>query len=941
MLDDLTPERWRRIRDVAGAVLDADPSQREATLHRECGGDLELREAAGQIVRQYSETDDLLGHEPFHLAPPESEELVAGERIGAYRIERELGRGSMGRVYLAQRADEVISKTVAIKVLRFRSSTLEVLFRGERRILAGLEHAHIARLHDAGDSDGRLYLVMEYVAGSPLDAHCRETNLPRSARLRLFRQICDAVDYAHRQGVRHGDLKPSNILVDASGSPKLLDFGVAALAGEAAPGYTRRYASPELQTGAPADERADIYSLGVILGDLLADAPVPADVPVPADAPVPADVPVPADAPVPADVPVPADLASIVARARAADPDARYATARQLSEDVERFLTRRPVQAHPGGWSYRTAKFLRRQPWVPAVAAAVALAGAVEWATRPEALPAARQVNRLTVLGGREAYPSLVPGGQAVAFASRRTGNWDIFVQGRPEEQPRNLTADSPADDLQPAYSPDGRQIAFRSEREGGGLFVMQADGRGVRRLSAVGFHPAWSPDGRQIAYSTVGFVRMRATTYLRRGQLGVIDVATGQTRALTSDQSLEDAVQPVWSPDGRELAFWGIDRQGATYIYRMAAEGGTPVVVIWSLATKGANGRVWSPFWSASGRYLYYNSDAGGTSTLWRVAADGRGAPVRVPLPVAEAGFFSLSRDGQRLAYTVDTESWNIEKLGFDPARRVTVGEPLPITTGENSFVRPRVSPDGRALVFESTTSEDIWLCATDGSGLRRLAGGITGVFPRFVDPNTIGFIERGVKTAQTPVRYTVVTLGLDGGRRTEWTSPDPEPIGSIKWLTPQRLILSQPNRGRFLLRDLARPEPEAVAAALPPLHTLSFSGSATGNVRLLGRLIPLKRREDARAMIFDLATHTVTDLGLRVDDAIELFDGERYLLYKSKDHVLRLLDRRTHEDRELHRFGTDELVGMDLSPDRRWLYFGRAKAAADVWVADLDSPL
>ncbi len=911
MLDDLTPERWRRIRDVAGAALDADPGQRDATLHRECGDDTALREAACQILRQYSETDDLLGHEPFHLAPPESEELVAGERIGAYRIERELGRGSMGRVYLAQRADEVISKTVAIKVLRFRSSTLEVLFRGERRILAGLEHAHIARLHDAGDSDGRLYLVMEYVAGSPLDVHCRETNLPRPARLRLFRQICDAVDYAHRQGVRHGDLKPSNILVDASGSPKLLDFGVAALAGEAAAGYTRRYASPELQTGAPADERADIYSLGVILGELLEGAPVPAD------------------------------LNSIVARARAADSRVRYASARQLSEDVERFLARRPVQAHPGGWSYRAAKFLRRQPWVPAVATAVALAGALEWATRPETLPAALQVNRLTVLGGRETYPSLAPGGHAVAFASRRTGNWDIFVQGRPEEQPRNLTADSPADDMQPAYSPDGRQIAFRSEREGGGLFVMRADGSGVRRISAVGFHPAWSPDGRQLAYSTVAFVRMRATTYLRRGQLGVIDVATGRPRALTSDQSLEDAVQPVWSPDGRELAFWGIDRQGATYIYRMPAEGGSPVVVIRSLATKGANGRVWSPFWSASGRYLYYNSDAGGTSTLWRVAADGRGAPVRVPLPVAEAGFFSLSRDGRRLAYTVDTESWNIEKLGFDPARRVTVGEPVAITTGENSFVRPRVSPDGRALVFESTTSEDIWLCATDGSGLRRLAGGITGVFPRFVDADTIGFIERGVKTAQTPVRYTTVTLGLDGGRRTEWTSPDPEPIGSIKWLTPQRLILSQPNRGRFLVRDLRRPEPEAAAAPLPPLHTLSFSPSSAGTIRLLGRLIPLQRRQDARAMIFDLATHTVTDLGLRVDDAIELFDGERYLLYKSKDHVLRLLDRRTHEDRELHRFGTDELVGMDLSPDRRWLYFGRAKAAADVWVADLDSAL
>ncbi len=917
MLSRLTPERWRQIRSIAGQVLDAAPEHRESTLSRECGTDRELRLATEQILSQYSETDDLLGNQPYRPVAREQRELTPGDLVGAYRIERELGKGSMGRVYLAHRADDAFSKTVAIKLIRFSGQAPEDRFRAERRILASLEHAHIARLHDAGSCPHGLYLVMEYVQGQPLDVYCRSARLSLPQRLRLFVLVCEAVAYAHRQGVRHSDLKPQNILVDASGHPKLLDFGIAAFDGEISQGYTPRYASPEQRRGEPAHDRADIYSLGAVLRELLENNSPPAD------------------------------LAAILAKAQAAHPAARYSSAHHLAADLENFLAHRPPTAYPGSWVYRARKLVRRQPQLTVALMFTALAAGAFWFTRPEAPPSTAHVERLSSLNGREAYPAISPDGRAVAFASRVNGNWDIYTQQQPEQPPLNVTAGTLADDTQPAFSPDGRQLAFRSERDGGGIFVMDLPRGTVRKLSPFGFHPAWSPDGRQIAFSTVAFLRMRATVFLRRGQLWAVNLSSGPPRRLISGTGLADGTQPVWSPSGTRIAFWGVDRQGTTSIYTVEVDSAPhpPTLLVRGGPPKSASGRVWSPFWSVSGRYLYYNSDSGGTSTLWRAPIDEsrgtlRGQPVRLPLPVSDAGAFSLSRDGKRLAYTVDTESWNIEKLGFDPALLQTIGEPVAVTTGQNGFERPRVSPDGRQLVFESILKENIWTSATDGTGLRPVALGPPqgeaekATFPRFIDQSTIGFLS------QTDQGFQAVTVRLDGNQRLAWTPRSKNSVGSLKWFTPQRLLVADTFLGRFYFQEPGR-SPEPLPIPVPPAHTFSFSPSARGQQHLLGRLIPLERRQDAQAALYHLATRQLTRLGVVVDDAIELFAEERLLLYKDHSHVLRLLDRRTGQTRELYRFGPDELIGMDLSPDQRWLYFGRSRASADVWVADMTSPL
>jgi serine/threonine protein kinase len=204
---------------------------------------------------------------------------VRHSRIGPYDVVRELGSGGMGTVYLAVRADEHFTKHVAIKLVRggVASETERQLFRRERQILAGLEHPHIARLLDGGTTeDGVPYLVMEYVEGEAIDRYCVSHGLPVAARLRLFQAVCGAVGYAHRQLVVHRDLKPGNILVAADGQPKLLDFGIAKLMDpeRSTPvttlALTSWYASPEQVRHEPATTATDVYSLGVVLYELLA-----------------------------------------------------------------------------------------------------------------------------------------------------------------------------------------------------------------------------------------------------------------------------------------------------------------------------------------------------------------------------------------------------------------------------------------------------------------------------------------------------------------------------------------------------------------------------------------------------------------------------------------------------------------------------------------------
>lgn len=381
--------RWKEIDTLFEALLDLEPGAWEEALDR-ASPDPSLRRSVLRLLQATGESHDADPILPARAAADALDALAERqlpEAIGPFRPLRELGSGGMGTVYLAERTEGDFRHEVAVKVLRRGLDTDDLLarFRAERRILAGLRHPNVAHLVDGGStSDGRPWLAMEYVEGVPLDAHCASGKLGEQARVRLLREVTAAVREVHRNLVVHRDIKPSNVLVTPEGVPKLLDFGIAKLvaagddAGDAADvtsGRTRhghrmltpQYAAPEQRAGLPVTTATDVYQLGILLQAVLAGKGTE-------DPEAPG---------------VHGDLRRVVAMATHEDPLRRYRDAGALVEELDRWLSGRPIVARPDTLAYRTTRFLQRHRWVaPAAAVVVLLLGGWGWSlvTGAEAL---------------------------------------------------------------------------------------------------------------------------------------------------------------------------------------------------------------------------------------------------------------------------------------------------------------------------------------------------------------------------------------------------------------------------------------------------------------------------------------------------------------------------------------------------------------------------
>jgi serine/threonine-protein kinase len=426
---------WERLEEVLDAALELPSEDRLSFIERACGTQellrnraramLEAAERAGAFLERPADgfAAGLLREvaaEAELAVAAEEDRSVAGGRLGPYRLVRELGRGGMGAVYLAERDDDQYARRVAIKVLPAGplSRGLRTRFFLERRILASLEHPNIARLYDAGvGEDGTPYFVMEYVEGRPIAAYCDEGQLSIRARLALFDQVCDAVQFAHRNLVVHRDLKPANILVSNDGVVKLLDFGIAKLLGTETDGgttltgaggfraLTPEYASPEQLRGEPVSTATDVYALGVLLFELLAgcwpyrprdrsvlslERAVLEQEPDGASTAItrppgrvdgghgaPDSLVSQRRATTPAGLrrQLRGDLDNIVLTALRKEPERRYPSVQHFRDDIRHYLERRPVSARPATWGYRTRRFVHRHR--VGVAAAAIIAGSL------------------------------------------------------------------------------------------------------------------------------------------------------------------------------------------------------------------------------------------------------------------------------------------------------------------------------------------------------------------------------------------------------------------------------------------------------------------------------------------------------------------------------------------------------------------------------------
>jgi serine/threonine-protein kinase len=415
-------ERWQRLSPLLDALLELDTPTRTRSLALLRGEDPNLADDLESLLILESERDDFLA-QPLVAPLPGAR---PGAMIGPYQLERMLGEGGMGQVWLATRADGLYQRRVALKLLRpgLADPNLRLRFTRERQILARLEHPHIARLLDAGISaDSQPYLALEYVDGEPITDWCRAHSAVLAARLRLFLQTCDAVSHAHANLIVHRDLKPSNILVTPLDEVRLLDFGIAKLldTSEFAPDHTRtglrtftlHYAAPEQIRGEPVTTMTDVYSLGVVLYELLTDAK-PYRLKRQSDAeweeailtadPLRPSTTLQRAAETGAVDPtalrrrareLTGDLDNIVLKALAKRPEQRYPSVEALALDLQRYRDGKPVQARPQSLGYRTQKYLHRHRWALSTTLLVTLVlstalGIVAWQARQAVQEASR-----------------------------------------------------------------------------------------------------------------------------------------------------------------------------------------------------------------------------------------------------------------------------------------------------------------------------------------------------------------------------------------------------------------------------------------------------------------------------------------------------------------------------------------------------------------------
>jgi eukaryotic-like serine/threonine-protein kinase len=400
--------RYQKIKKIFSQATEISVAARGEFLRKSCDDSAMRREIEKMLVFADDETDDALEKNAFEIFAG-ARDFKLPERIGNYKIVREIGRGGMGAVYEAVRESRDFRQRAALKIIKRGMDTDAILsrFRQEQKILASLEHPHIARFLDGGvTDDGLPFYAMEYVEGEFIDDYCREKNLSVEERLKLFRQVCAAVLYAHQNLVVHRDLKPSNILVTPDGTPKLLDFGIGKIlapgADEAEIGtatqlgmMTPAYASPEQIRGARIGTSSDVYSLGVVLYELLtgqkpyrlssksnleieravleSEPPRPSEINSKLKSQNSKTEARNSEFGIPNPKSLKGDLDNIILKALRKDAAQRYASVGQFSEDVRRYLEGKPVIARPQTFSYRAAKFIKRNQAAAAAAALVFL----------------------------------------------------------------------------------------------------------------------------------------------------------------------------------------------------------------------------------------------------------------------------------------------------------------------------------------------------------------------------------------------------------------------------------------------------------------------------------------------------------------------------------------------------------------------------------------
>ena len=944
----MSAEDYRRAGLLFDQLRDLAEADRAAALDAACAGNAELRaqvlnllqadrEAAGGAFLERRALEDaarLLSSSGPPLPAP-------GTVIGNYRLGARIGAGGMGVVYEGH--DLRLHRRVAIKILPlpFGGEQAELVkrFQREARAASMLNHPNILSILDADFAQGHYYIATELVEGKTLGQLSTEGRFDRKVLLEIAIQLCSALAAAHEAGIVHRDIKPDNVMVRPDGIVKVLDFGLAKLMESAAPpdpdlrtrtgivAGTPQYMAPEQVLGKPLGPPCDIFSAGVVLYQL-ATGKRPFDGPT--EGAIFAAIVSQAPArPSELGAPIDSDLEALILRAIEKDPDLRFQTAGDMRSSLRLLL--RGSQDSLSSPPPKPRPVPSRRSWLAPVLAALggmALMTLVWLALRTAPSPLPNRFDRLTFGVGEKIYPNLAPDGKQFVYASMVRGNWDIYLQRTGGSAEINLTADSPADDTEPALSRDGSRIAFRSERDGGGLFVMEATGENPRRIAARGHLPAWSPDGKSIVYCDDTFI-MPNDRGAPGSHLHVLDLAANTQRDLPT----ADAVQPNWSPHGRRIAYWGTNGDGNREIFTVAADGGPPLQVTHNPAVD------WNPVWAPSGRELYFISDRGGTMNLWRVPIDERtgqtrGSPEPVTTPAVYVRFLSWSADGSKFLYSQAQNRISLFSVAFDPARLETSGAPTP--AGGNYYVGNfSLSPDESQIVHDTLgdVHEDLWIVNLDGSGRRKLTSdSFRNRLPRW-SPKGDEILYISTRSG----RYQEWMIHPDGGGLRQLTADTAGQVNTGVWIDGgRRIVASLFGSGLALLfPDAAVPIPDPQPLpGLQPLNGLSYAfTSQPENGLLLGHIAG---NGENPVVEYSIAEGKLTRLGVRgTRPAWVPGSHNRYFVFL-RDDACFLYDLAAQREKRLFSTG-HELYFMQIGATGRRIYFTQTIRDADLWMGEM----
>jgi eukaryotic-like serine/threonine-protein kinase len=938
----MNPERWQQIDELFQATLQRPPESRVAFLAAACDGDEALRQEVQQLLVAFDVAGSFLekpAGESFGFNGKPGPSLTAGQKLAHYQIVSQIGAGGMGEVYLAN--DLKLDRRVAIKILpsQFTKDAGRVeRFEREARAASALNNPNIITIHEI-DNEGDLHFTAtEFIEGQTLRQRLANGRLPAPEVITIATQIAKALSAAHAAGIIHRDIKPENVMVRPDGLVKVLDFGLAKLSErELAVGSvgkssllslqtdagtlmgTASYLSPEQVRHEKVDHRTDIFSLGVVLYEMLCgEKPFRGANATEVFEAISRSDPKP--------IASSSSLNRIVARALAKDREARYQSADELHADLARLTQTSESKTH---WTR----------WVAVTAALLLLSALGVWlwigrrtpSTRPTFDSAAQ---KLTDLPGEEMFPGLFPDGQSLIFASSQTGNWDIYRQAVGDRSAVNLTEGSDSYDTQPTISPDGARIAFRSSRNGGGVFVMNIDGSNVTQVTDEGFNPTWSPDGHELALNDDNITNFEArNTYPSASKLWAVDIASGKRRVITT----RDAVQANWSPHGQRLAFWGEQKGGHRDIWTVAADGQSEPVPVTDDAFVD-----WNPVWSADGEYLYFLSNRGGEMNLWRVSIDEsrgflRGVPEPATLPSNNCQHVSFAGNGSGLVYGQSTRNENVWQIGFDPARGEVTGGASFLTQGLKRYVFFSLAPDEQSFVYlaRGEPQQDLFTADRGGTPLRRLTDDAAqDIVPRWSpDGQWIAFLS------DRSGKYEIWKVRPDGSGLAQMTNEPGREVIAPVWSPDGSKLLYQIRNVNSYVIDANRPGTEQAPQSLPgspPSGFIPWSWSPDGTL-----LVGWQPLNDQRSMVvYSFAEHRYERFVIGFGSYPIWLNDNRRVLFREGEKLY-LLDRLTGKWREVLSLKSPSQIGSyALSRDNKRLYYTIGSSEADIWLLKIASP-